>query len=169
MNCKLPGCRRLARRKSKSYCDAHYARWRKHGDPGGIEIRPGGEPAVGICGEPECGKAAQIKGMCGVHYRRHHSRESVRAFRIRQLGSSHEQIQALEKEQGGLCAICRKQQVFRQGRRQSLHIDHDHKTGTVRGLLCSSCNPGLGMFKDDPQLLLKAANYLLQHHPVHQK
>lgn len=46
-------------------------------------------------------------------------------------------------------------------------IDHDHKTGQIRGVLCSSCNLGLGKFKDDPQLLEFARIYLLSsiNHP----
>lgn len=40
------------------------------------------------------------------------------------------------------------------------HIDHDHETDEVRGLLCQTCNWGLGHFHDDPQLLREAADYL---------
>ena len=58
----------------------------------------------------------------------------------------------LEKQIGG-CAIC--------GRKEKcLAVDHDHATARVRGLLCHSCNNGLGRFKDDPKRLRKAANYL---------
>jgi len=41
-----------------------------------------------------------------------------------------------------------------------LAVDHDHKNGEVRGLLCHRCNVGLGNFQDNPELLLKAYKYL---------
>lgn len=61
-------------------------------------------------------------------------------------------------EQGGVCAICgRSSESQRYG---CLAVDHDHKTGLLRELLCDPCNLGLGKFKDDPQLLDAAAAYL---------
>jgi hypothetical protein len=51
------------------------------------------------------------------------------------------------------CVIC--------GDSGKLVVDHDHKTGAVRGMLCASCNLGLGKFKDDPELLEFARIYLL--------
>lgn len=59
--------------------------------------------------------------------------------------------------QGGVCAICR-QPEGREGR--SLSVDHDHDSGVVRGLLCDSCNVGLGRFRDDPELVRSALEYL---------
>ena len=64
---------------------------------------------------------------------------------------------ALLASQGGGCAIC-GYRVKPGGRR--LNVDHDHKTGVVRGLLCARCNRGLGWFSDDPQRLKAAAVYL---------
>ena len=59
--------------------------------------------------------------------------------------------------QGGGCAICGIEPE--EGR--YLDVDHDHETDRVRGLLCNSCNKGLGMFSDSQERLVKAAGYLL--------
>lgn len=58
--------------------------------------------------------------------------------------------------QQGLCLICGTAQPPP----EPLNIDHDHETGVVRGLLCHLCNVGLGAFRDRPDLLESAANYL---------
>ena len=60
-------------------------------------------------------------------------------------------------EQGGVCAICCKDNS---GKR--LCIDHCHSTGNVRGLLCNRCNAGIGMFLDDTELLASAILYLTE-------
>jgi len=56
------------------------------------------------------------------------------------------------KEEVTQCVIC--------GVNEKLVVDHDHKTGEIRGMLCNHCNRGLGHFKDDPMLLEFAAQYL---------
>lgn len=56
----------------------------------------------------------------------------------------------------GVCVICENK--CPSGRR--LAVDHDHKTGVIRGLLCINCNKGLGNFKDNTELLQKAISYL---------
>ena len=60
--------------------------------------------------------------------------------------------------QGGKCAICGKPQ---NGRR--LDVDHNHETGQVRQLICSQCNAGLGMLKDNTNLVNAASSYLTYH------
>jgi len=68
------------------------------------------------------------------------------------------------QRQNGFCALCQKETVgyidkyTKKGK--PLVIDHCHKTGGVRGLLCSKCNNGLGMFKDDIMILYKAIEYI---------
>lgn len=59
-------------------------------------------------------------------------------------------------EQGGGCAICGGPPTTKHG----FHVDHDHETGRIRGILCHGCNTALGGAKDDPEILRKAAAYL---------
>lgn len=69
------------------------------------------------------------------------------------------------KDQNGVCKICNKPETTvdkRNGKTIDLSIDHDHKTGVVRGLLCSKCNKGIGYFNDNPELIIVAANYIKQ-------
>ena len=62
----------------------------------------------------------------------------------------------LEAQDNG-CAICGKTPEDNRGR---LHVDHDHETGEIRGLLCGNCNKALGLFQDDITSLRSAINYL---------
>jgi len=81
----------------------------------------------------------------------------MRARRLkRRYGLTVAEFNGMVTQQGGKCMVCRKRP------RGILHIDHDHETGKVRGLLCTSCNQGLGYFKDNPVYLVRAAKYLLR-------
>lgn len=67
----------------------------------------------------------------------------------------------LLKSQQNKWAICRKKEIaVHWGKVKALSIDHCHKTGKIRGLLCYLCNTGLGKFRESPNLLRKAANYV---------
>lgn len=66
-------------------------------------------------------------------------------------------------EQGGRCAICGTDQPIYGKLRGTWRIDHCHATRRIRELLCHMCNQGLGSFKDDPDLLERAAAYLRKH------
>ena len=72
-------------------------------------------------------------------------------------GMTEDEYQNLILKQRGKCAICYGSNVT-EG--LPLFVDHDHKTGKVRGLLCKACNSGLGLFKDKETLLSKAIAYL---------
>jgi len=81
------------------------------------------------------------------------------------FGISLEQYQKMHDEQDGKCKICCQPETqMRNGKVRALAVDHDHKTGKIRGLLCSDCNTGIGKLKDDPNVLRKAADYLETHH-----
>ena len=69
-------------------------------------------------------------------------------------GITPEGFDELFKKQNGRCAICKQQY------HSTLHIDHDHKTKEIRGLLCNNCNRGLGHFKDSKENLEAAVTYL---------
>lgn len=61
------------------------------------------------------------------------------------------------------CGICDRPENASLGRAGRLVLDHDHASGKLRAFLCPSCNMGLGMFKDDPDLMRKAADYAMRH------
>jgi hypothetical protein len=61
------------------------------------------------------------------------------------------------RRQFGMCPICNKPASQTN---KPFGIDHNHKTGEVRGLICDTCNLGIGLFKDNPQALMNAARYL---------
>ncbi len=84
------------------------------------------------------------------------------AYYQRTYGISAEDVDAMLQAQGGGCAICGRLPE----RLASLHVDHDHEHGNLRGLLCLSCNHGLGQFRDDPALLGAAADYLIRTRPT---
>lgn len=71
----------------------------------------------------------------------------------------------LSQKQNNVCAICNKKEVkTRNGKKLfQLAVDHCHKTGKIRGLLCHACNNGLGRFQDNIQFLRSAIKYLQTH------
>lgn len=79
---------------------------------------------------------------------------------ISKYGISLDQYTAMLTEQANSCAICQTPKPKGNG---TFHVDHDHVTGKVRRLLCHACNTSLGGFRDDPELLKKAIQYLESH------
>jgi Recombination endonuclease VII len=69
-------------------------------------------------------------------------------------GLTQEDYLGMVERQQGLCAICRQPST-----KGILQIDHCHKTGRVRGLLCDPCNKAIGLMKDSPEYLKTAASY----------
>jgi hypothetical protein len=100
-------------------------------------------------------------------FRREYRKEKMRAYQMKtqgkrqirqRYGITMEEKQVMSDAQGGKCLIC--QQV------KPLVVDHCHAALKIRGLLCSNCNSGLGLFKDNPEWLIRAAEYLQTNKPM---
>lgn len=95
-------------------------------------------------------------------YRIAHKEQIALAMRKTKLkwkfGMTLEAYEKRYKEQSDCCLLCNRN---RSEFKIALSVDHDHKTGKVRGLLCHDCNTGLGKFRDSAELLNKAAQYLI--------
>jgi Recombination endonuclease VII len=87
--------------------------------------------------------------------------QQARDKRLRRYGLTHDLYKQLLAAQGGGCAICTSPLAMQIA--NGVHIDHDHVTGAVRGLLCKMCNSGLGMYRDNVELMLRAVEYLRHH------
>ena len=75
-------------------------------------------------------------------------------------GITLEQVQEMREQSGGICSICNREGKHHHKR---LVIDHDHNTGKVRGLICSTCNSMIGWCGEDTQTLQNLIDYLNRH------
>lgn len=93
------------------------------------------------------------------------SKGGYRPFTLRGRGLTAEHYNKLLLRQKGCCAICGvHESTYRQiGSKRHFAIDHDHDTGKIRGLLCNSCNLGIGALGDNPIRLRAAVRYLKFH------
>lgn len=74
-------------------------------------------------------------------------------------GLSLDDYEELQKKQNFVCAICKKEPIGKPPNGK-LHVDHCHETNRIRGLLCSNCNKGIGIFYENVDYLKSAINYL---------
>lgn len=96
--------------------------------------------------------------------KRHRPEQTFKDHLWRRHGMSEIDYEIMLKSQDGVCAICGQlETIKRNGTIQQLSVDHDHKTGITRELLCHQCNIVLGNAKDDPEILEKGAAYLRKH------
>lgn len=94
-------------------------------------------------------------------YRENNRKALSDGERKRRFGITSEQYVDLFNSQNGACAICKNPETAtRLGKVKALSVDHCHKTGVIRGLLCSDCNTGIGKLKDDIKILRSAIQYL---------
>jgi len=112
---------------------------------------------------PSSKKTKQYKcRSCKATYLSKWRKANPGAYKKLTYGITQEEYDALLVKQKGRCAICGTKRAG--GRHKVFHIDHDHTTGVIRGLLCWPCNAGLGQFKDSTQFLAAAIKYLQGKH-----
>lgn len=93
-------------------------------------------------------------------YRQQYLKEFKRPYILKnKYGITLNQWNELRQKQNYECAICG---IHENDNKKSLAIDHNHETGEIRGLLCTTCNTGIGLLKDDIKLVEKALKYLLK-------
>lgn len=98
-------------------------------------------------------------------YRAANPNTSKNQHLMKKFGIPLSRYQEMLLKQNGVCAICEKPElnVGRNGKVLSLAVDHCHSSGAVRSLLCLNCNQGLGSFRDDPNLMRRAIEYVHGH------
>jgi len=115
----------------------------------------------GICST--CVPCAQQRALKHYQENREHKLElGYRQYVKRTYGLSPDDVAALIKKQNGKCAICGTEDSG-SARAKRFVIDHCHKTGKNRAMLCFTCNSALGLAKDSSELLRKMADYLDKH------
>lgn len=108
-----------------------------------------------------CKECKHAKAIEYYKANRDYCRKLARNRNLKSYGLTYEATKRLLEEQHGKCAICGADiKVMGERKSESVHVDHDHATGFVRGLLCQACNNGLGGFRDDPLILESAIRYL---------
>jgi hypothetical protein len=179
--CIVVGCTRphLAR----GYCNRHYKAWRQHGDPLISRKHQQFTDTQKLCSlcelwkphsdfSPHKATTSGLHSLCkpcqGVRVKesaeRNRTPERVQAAAERRrrrtlagYGITPEEYDAIVERQGGGC-ICGS--IHPGGRWRRFHVDHDHQTNRVRGVLCHGCNTALGLVDEDPARLYQLMVYL---------
>ena len=170
MDCPTHGCAKARTKAGKLFCgrcDAERAkRWRVANK----QRDAANKRAYFLANRERCRKysreyAERARRAKGVPLAKRSSPEDrsrkLREKNWRRFGivMTLQQFDRLVDEQCGVCRICQQAPV------ETLHVDHCHKTGRVRGLLCGECNRGLGNFRDSVRLLQAAVEYLTESFP----
>lgn len=103
------------------------------------------------------GNETWAKEQLEYYYSEAGQRSYRNAHLKKNFGITLEQFGEMLRAQGGVCALCSTDNPKGRG---AFHVDHDHVTGSIRGLLCHACNTGLGSLGDDPMRVTRAVKYL---------
>lgn len=184
--CTIPECGR--EHKCKGLCNRHYMNMKRCGNP--LQVRTGicdlPIKKCHSCGFlkkidefgmhkgrghhlPRCKKCTAIykkewnRSYCKNYYQKSKAQRRGQALK-QKFGISNREYEVMWLKQTGVCAICFRPETKidckNLGKIKKLAVDHDHKSGKVRGLLCSACNLAIGQFKESKYNLLNAIKYL---------
>ena len=188
-SCSVTDCPKES--KATGLCSMHYARKRKRNNLG--QAHSERQPRTGVCAVRSCKQPIYGKGLCSKHWQRMRAKGTTdeptpkkegcvitgckeRTHFAKGYCKPHymkdtslrkwykidlTQYLDLLKAQDSRCAICRSK--IGPGEPRAIHVDHSHKTGKVREILCHSCNTGLGHFREDSRILMAAIKYLKKH------
>lgn len=145
---------------------------RRRGPKGTTDVAPKGKKQCS-----ECRKIKPVAAFCrnkstydrlypkcraciAARDRKNYAAKKVKSWFLK-YGITEQTYWEMFEAQGGVCAICKQAETrINRGTLAHLAVDHDHNTGRVRGLLCATCNAGIGHFRDDTDLLQSAIVYL---------
>ena len=120
-----------------------------------------------VSAKNRCGRQSYCKSCRNAHQRATHDPVRARGYNLRRNHQlTHEQYEAMAQSQNRACAICGTHEsamLPHKGQPGYLHIDHNHTTGVVRGLLCNACNTALGYVREDPIIVHALLAYLQLH------
>lgn len=157
--CQVDGC--TGKVIARSMCQFHYDRKRRYGDE---YTRPKSlvcPLCLSVFAVRPTGNLPKHCDECQLEVHRTQMRNDRRRKGLWELYKiTLAEYQVMHDAQNGLCAICKLPTKGRGQAKNTLAVDHNHTTGKIRGLLCTHCNTGLGLFRDDIQLLKEAINYL---------
>ncbi len=117
-----------------------------------------------LCEKPKSGRGPRAEKMrvYQARYEKKWIANNPEAYRLkkrrqalRKYGITPDEFDRVLQEQGGLCASCQEE--------PATDVDHDHETGEFRGILCGLCNRMIGQAKDNPERLLRGAEYLIRN------
>lgn len=121
------------------------------------------EQGVKACKIDGCDDRATARGFCSKHYDKSRLTVERQVYNRnvnlkRNYGLTGAAYDAMVVSQCGTCAICGE--MDESG--HHLSVDHHHVTRELRGLLCKKCNRGIGLLRDSPEILRRAADYLVR-------
>jgi hypothetical protein len=176
--CKIEGCNNEV--LAKELCNTHYLRQRRHGSTDRPKYVREKLVEQGLSYCPKCNKTKPLDDFnkdvhaafgIAIYCKKCNRKKGRKRYQTHKnehknnqlkndFGISLNEYNEMLKQQNDKCAICGKSS---EENKPMLAVDHDHKTNKVRGLLCSSCNNGLGRFFDNTEYLTNAIKYLQFH------